>query len=229
MVAEDILAGQVAYYRRRAREYDETAYGDLARAGDRIARLVAAMEPRGQVLEIACGTGLWTQALAREADALTAIDAAPEAVAIARERVSTNNVSFQVADVYSWSTEQRFDVVFFSAWLSHVPFSRFDQFWQLLRGLVADGGRVLFVDEHVDASGKEKYVGDRDGIVERTLRDGSTFRIVKNFVDPEQLQLLLARIGWQCDVRRDGADWIVGEARAGGRGALSSRSRWRGG
>lgn len=213
VVPEHILADQVAYYRRRAREYDETAYGDPTQAQDRIARLVAAMEPRGDVLEIACGTGLWTQALAQEADSLTAIDAAPEAVAIACERVSTNNVSFQVADVYSWSTERRFDVVFFSAWLSHVPTDRFDQFWQLLRGLVTDGGRVLFVDEHVDARGKETYISDQGETVERSLRDGSIFRIIKNFVDPEELRALLARIGWQCTVRRDGRDWVVGEAR----------------
>jgi len=30
-VGNDLLAGQVAYYRRRASEYDVTAYGDLVR------------------------------------------------------------------------------------------------------------------------------------------------------------------------------------------------------
>ena len=52
----------------------------------------------------------------------------------------------------------RFDVISFSAWLSHVPASRFGRFWQLLRGLLAGGGRVLFIDEHVDERGKEAYV-----------------------------------------------------------------------
>ncbi len=40
----------------------------------------------------------------------------------------------------------RFDVVFFSAWLSHVPASRFGQFWQLAGRLLAGNGRVLFID-----------------------------------------------------------------------------------
>jgi hypothetical protein len=62
--SDDLLAEQVAYYRRRAGEYDETAYGDLDAARARITRLLAALRPAGNVLEIACGTGVWTSALA---------------------------------------------------------------------------------------------------------------------------------------------------------------------
>jgi 2-polyprenyl-3-methyl-5-hydroxy-6-metoxy-1,4-benzoquinol methylase len=212
-VNDEDLAGQIAYYRRRAGEYDETAYGDVAAARERIARLVAEMRPAGTVLEIACGTGLWTEALAGWADTLTAIDAAPEALAIARDRVRSANVSFEVADVFSWDPGTRFDVIFFSAWLSHVPQNRFAQFWRLLAGLLADGGRVLFIDEHVDERGKEAFIFDRDEIVERQLRDGSTFRVIKNFVDPDDLETRLRGLGWHCVIRREGADWVYGQAR----------------
>jgi protein-L-isoaspartate O-methyltransferase len=212
-VTDDVLADQVGYYRRRADEYDATAYGDVAVARARIARLVAEMRPTGKVLEIACGTGLWTEALAGPADTVTAIDAAPEVVEIARARVRSAKVTFEVADVFSWTTSAPFDVIFFSAWLSHVPTSRFEQFWQLLRGLLAADGRVLFIDEHVDVREKEAYVAGRDEIVERRLRDGETFRIIKNFVDPRQLESRLRTMGWDCEIRRDGSDWIRGEAR----------------
>src|SRR6266487_2299053 len=104
-VTDDVLTEQVGYYRHRASEYDVTAYGDVAAARTRIARLVAQMHPRGRVLEIACGTGMWTEALAGAADTLMAIDAAPEAVAIARDRVRSGNVTFDVADVFSWTTD----------------------------------------------------------------------------------------------------------------------------
>jgi 2-polyprenyl-3-methyl-5-hydroxy-6-metoxy-1,4-benzoquinol methylase len=212
---DEVLSGQADYYRRRAGEYDATAYGDLVAARARIARLVAEMQPTGTVLEIACGTGLWTEALAGLAETVTAIDVAPEAVAIARDRVRSNNVRFEVADVFSWKTAARFDVIFFSAWLSHVPMSRFEQFWQLLRGLLAEGGRVLFIDEHVEERDKETYLPGDDEIVERQLANGSSYRIVKNFVDPERLELRLRGIGWECRIRRDGSDWVwvCGEAR----------------
>src|SRR5664279_1101161 len=93
-MTSELLASQAEYYRRRAGEYDATAYGDVVAARARIARLVAQMQPTGAVLEVACGTGLWTEALADVAEALTAIDVAPEAVAIARDRVRSNNVRF---------------------------------------------------------------------------------------------------------------------------------------
>jgi demethylmenaquinone methyltransferase/2-methoxy-6-polyprenyl-1,4-benzoquinol methylase len=212
-VTDDVLADQIDYYRRRAAEYDATAYGDVAAARGRIARLVAQMRPAGSVLEIACGTGLWTEALAEWAEAVTAIDAAPETLAIARGRVRSANVRFEVADVFAWDPGTRFDVIFFSAWLSHVPASRFGQFWQLLGSLLGKNGRVLFIDEHVDERAKEAYVANRDEIVERQLNDGSTFRVIKNFVDPEQLEQRLRALGWDCAIRRDGSDWVCGEAR----------------
>ncbi len=208
-----MLAEQIGYYRRRASEYDVTAYGDVAAARERIARLVGQMHLSGRVLEIACGTGLWTEALVGVADTVVAIDAAPEAVAIARGRMRSGNVTFDVADVFSWTTGDRFDVIFFSAWLSHVPMNRFEQFWRLLRPLLAENGRVLFIDEHIDEREKEAYVPGADEIVERRLQDGTTFRVVKNFVDPRALSDRLRAAGWECQIRRDGSDWIRGEAR----------------
>jgi 2-polyprenyl-3-methyl-5-hydroxy-6-metoxy-1,4-benzoquinol methylase len=212
---EEVLASQVDYYRRRAGEYDVTSYGDIAAARARIARIVAEMDPSGTVLEIACGTGLWTEALAGAAETVTALDVAPEAVAIARARVRPGNVRFEVADVFSWETAARFDVIFFSAWLSHVPMSRFESFWQMLRGLLSEGGRVLFVDEPAENRGKETYLPGGDEIAERQLRDGSRYRIVKNYVDPERLKRRLRGIGWECRIQRDDNDWawICGEAR----------------
>jgi len=60
---DDVLAGQVAYYRRRAREYDVTAYGDLDAARARINRIVAALRPEGMCrrspAERDCGLARW--------------------------------------------------------------------------------------------------------------------------------------------------------------------------
>jgi 2-polyprenyl-3-methyl-5-hydroxy-6-metoxy-1,4-benzoquinol methylase len=212
-VSDEVLAEQVDYYRRRAAEYDATAYGDLAAAHVRISRLVTEMAPAGRVLEIACGTGMWTEALAGSADTLTAIDVSREVIDIARDRVRSPNVTFRVADVFSWDPDERFDVIFFSAWLSHVPTSRFEQFWRSLQGLLAEGGRVLFIDEHIDEKGKETYIVGREELVRRQLRDGATFSVVKNFVDPQLLERQLHGLGWDATIRRDGTDWVYGEAR----------------
>lgn len=210
---DDLLAAQVAYYRRRAGEYDATAYPDLGAARTRVARIVAALRPAGNLLEIACGTGMWTGALAGSATAVTAIDAAPEMIGIARGRVTAANVRFEVADVFTWTAAERFDTVFFAFWLSHVPASRFERFWQQLRGLVTEQGRVLFVDEHPDARGKEAYAPGSDEIIHRRLTDGSEHRLVKVFLHPRQLRARLHQLGWSSHIRPDSDDWIIGEAR----------------
>src|SRR5581483_5307157 len=127
-VTDALLAGQVSYYRARAGEYDTGAYPEPSAAQARIAATVAGLRIRGSVLEIACGTGMWTCALARYSASLTAVDAAPEAVAIARRRVPAS-ARFEIGDAFGWTTPARFDAVFFAFWLSHVPAARFGDFF----------------------------------------------------------------------------------------------------
>jgi 2-polyprenyl-3-methyl-5-hydroxy-6-metoxy-1,4-benzoquinol methylase len=119
---DPLLAEQVAYYRARAAEYDETSPvpGDDASRGE-LEEALESFAPRGQVLEFACGTGQWTTLLARHASELTALDASPEMLAVASSRVPHDRVRFIEADLFTWQPDGRYDPVFFSAWLSHVP------------------------------------------------------------------------------------------------------------
>ena len=58
---------------------------ELKEAYARAKELLQRMGPYEQVLELACGTGTWTQVLLPIAHDITAIDAAPEMLAIARQ------------------------------------------------------------------------------------------------------------------------------------------------
>ena len=203
---------QVAYYRRRAAEYEVTSYGDLPRADRRIAALVAQLHPGGDVLEVACGTGVWTRHLVANARSVTAIDAAPEMIALARRRM-TGRVTFLAADVLDWTPPQRFDTVFFAFWLSHVPASAFGRFWSVVRSALASDGRVLFVDDQPAAADRETYVAGSGEVVERRLRDGTRYRLIKLVRDDGDLTRQLTHLGWQAAIRRSGQDWLLGEAR----------------
>jgi protein-L-isoaspartate O-methyltransferase len=55
----------------------------------RINRLATQLQPTGEVWEIACGTGIWTAALAHWASTVTAIDAAPEAITVSSNAAPT--------------------------------------------------------------------------------------------------------------------------------------------
>ena len=108
---EKLLAEQVVYYRARAPEYLEDTL-DLP-GGRALETALDTFAPSGHVLELACGPGVWTPQLLRHAERVTAIDAAPEMLAIARDRVRGVRVRFVLADVFEWRPDRRYDVVFF--------------------------------------------------------------------------------------------------------------------
>ena len=100
----DLLQEQIDYYRARAGEYDQwwLRTGRYDRGPEENARWFAEAEqlrqaledwrPRGAVLELACGTGLWSRELARFADSLTLVDSSPEVLAINASRVEHPHV-----------------------------------------------------------------------------------------------------------------------------------------
>jgi SAM-dependent methyltransferase len=202
-----LLADQVAYYRARAPEYDRTAYGDdLAGAQARIARTLDRLAPSGSILELACGTGMWTEALAARAEHLLAVDTSPEALDIARARVS-EEVRLQIADVLRddppWSPVERFDIVVMAFWLSHVPRSRAMPFLDRVGSWLVPGGRLLIVDEPISADINERYDDVRADVALRATTDGITHRLAKVYLDPDALSAVLSGRGWQVAWQED--------------------------
>jgi 2-polyprenyl-3-methyl-5-hydroxy-6-metoxy-1,4-benzoquinol methylase len=193
----DVLAEQVAYYRARAPEYELGAIPG-AWGGEPEAALEA-FAPTGSVLELACGQGTWTAKLVRHADTVTALDASPEMLDIARSRVRDERVTFVRADVFSCELGRRYDVVFFGFWLSHVPLERFAEFWSRVDGWLAPGGRVFFVDDAYRTPDELIY-GEASSIVQRRLSDGSTHRIVKVPHRPAELERRVQDLGWAITV-----------------------------
>jgi SAM-dependent methyltransferase len=205
---EGLLAEQIAYYRARAGEYDATYPLDDGADADARAQLVAALEalaPYGRVLELACGTGQWTAELARHATAVTAVDASPEALAICRRRVDAAHVHLVEADLFAWRPPERYDLVFFSAWLSHVPPQRFDAFWALVADCLTSGGLAFVIDELPAVAAVERPApGQPAPAVRREVASGESYRAVKVLYAPDELRARLGGLGWNADV------WTVG-------------------
>jgi ubiquinone/menaquinone biosynthesis C-methylase UbiE len=198
---DSLLAEQVAYYRARAREYDATHAFDAASRA-RLLDALRAFAPRGAVLELACGTGQWTAELAVHAALVTAVDASPEMIAVNRARVVRDNVRYVEADLFAWSPTERYDVVFFSFWLSHVPPQRFEAFWELIAGCLKENGRVFVIDELPAVAAHERWIsGAVAPVVERPLTTGARYRAVKVLHDPAELGARLCALGWRADIR----------------------------
>jgi SAM-dependent methyltransferase len=224
---DHLLDEQVAYYRARAPEYDEwwERRGRFDRGRElnavwsaEVAELEAtidAMGPFGDTLELACGTGIWTRRLRSRAESLTAVDASGEMIGINRARVGDPSIEYVTADLFAWSPPRRFDSVFFSFWLSHVPPERFAPFWDLVGRALVPGGRAVFIDNRwiESATSLGGRLGDRDSTsVERQLNDGRWYRIVKVFYDPAELEERLGDLGWQAHVAGTAQYFIYGEA-----------------
>jgi len=205
-----IIDEQISYYRMRAAEYDVTAYGSLPAARERIARVISHLPQNASTLELACGTGMWTEALANRTSVITAIDASPEAIAIAERRCPAS-VTFVCADIWQWIPDRRYQLIFFGFWLSHVRTSRIPAFFGLLDRALEPTGQVVFVDEQASPAPEERRTSDPE-VVERTLDDGSVHRLVKVFVKPDSMVDRLDRLGWRCEFTPDGKDWMVGRA-----------------
>ena len=165
---EDVLTAQIEYYRALAPEYLDS---ELEEPGaDELVAAVEAHAPRGEVLELACGPGTWTPRLLQRASRVTAVDAAPEMLALARVRVGADvkRVRFLRADLFGWEPDQRYDGVFMGFWLSHVPPSRFAAFWQFVDRCLLPGGSVLFVDD-AHRTDAELVEGAASTIIQRRL------------------------------------------------------------
>ena len=191
--SRSILAEQLAYYRAVANEY-ETYNFDVAGL-DELLAATDAFRPTGDVLELACGAGIWTQGLARSATSITAVDAAPEMLARARAREGVESVDFVQADLFAWRPARRYDTVFFGFWLSHVPEDHFESFWSLVGECLRPGGNVFFFDDNYREEA-ELIEGKDSPIVERRTKDGTPFRLVKIPFRAEDLERRLRAIGW---------------------------------
>jgi SAM-dependent methyltransferase len=253
--SERLLAEQAAYYRARAGEYDEW----FLRQGrydhgvsdnalwfaevDQVRRALegfcaAQVARRGhplRILELACGTGLWTAELARLGDGggaaapplvaeIVAVDAAPEMLRRAEARLAElapgPRVTFAEVDLFADpvalpATAAPYDAAFLGFWMSHVPESRLTGLWALLRASLDDPGAVFFVDSRATATSmaRDHVPPETESqTAERRLNDGRQFRVVKVFYEPRDLERRLADLGWAARVEVTPTYFILGEA-----------------
>jgi 2-polyprenyl-3-methyl-5-hydroxy-6-metoxy-1,4-benzoquinol methylase len=207
---DPILEEQKHYYRERASEYDEWFYrlGRYDRGQEWnqrwfdevkiLQKAVSRLGSLGSILELACGTGIWTKALTAMTGDLTAIDASPEVIEINRGKIGRSSIMYLRCDIFEWQPERQYDLVFFAFWLSHVPPGQLAVFLKTVHSAVKPGGHVFAIDSRpYEQSADQTYQT-------RKLKDGREFRIVKIYYDPSTLKATLEQHGFRADVRTTG-------------------------
>ena len=197
----EALAEQLAFYNAVASEYEDHAIDVPGQ--DELLEAIDSFRPGGDVLELACGSGIWTERLVGSARSVTAVDGAPEMLARARARVGDkpNRAAVRLlqADLFSWRPDRRYDAVLFGFWISHVPAERFESFWSLVGESLEPGGRVFFFDDN-HRSESELVEGRDSHVVQRRLNNGTPFRVIKIPYEPADLERRLRDLQWDITV-----------------------------
>lgn len=190
-----------SYYAKRAKEY-ERVYEKPERQFElgELRQAVAEYFADAKVLEIACGTGYWTAAYAMHAKSVVATDIGEEVLTIARAKdLPEDRVTFLQADAFSpASIAGTFDACFIGFWWSHILLDELDGFLRALHKRLGQGARVMVVDNrYVEGSNHPITRVDEQGnsFQMRTLDDGSTHEILKNFPDAHAVSTRLAECG----------------------------------
>jgi len=200
MQKRSIIEQMNAFYEKQAPLHDKLmGYTDNARMEQLLAPLIKRFENciAGQeVLEIACGTGNWTQVLAKRTRSVLATDISPAALDIARSKSYGNTeVTFRIADAYALeNVPGTFTAAFAADWWSHIPKSNIVQFVEGVHRKLCTGAKVVFIDmmpsESLDRMFSH-YDNEANLIHKRTLPDGQQFYVVKNFPTEEELRDVL--------------------------------------
>ncbi len=181
------------YYARRAAIYEQVydkpeRQHELEWLRQRIPEIF-----RGRtVLEVACGTGYWTQFIAREAARVYACDINDAVLEIAREKpIPPGRVSFFKADAVTLEgAPEGCDAAFAGFWWSHVKKSDLAKFVGNLAAKLAPGAVVAILDNRY-AEGSSTKVSRRDAegntYQMRPLPGGEEYEVLKNFPTPEEL------------------------------------------
>ena len=195
--ADRLIAEINDYYNRRALWHDYymgyTTLEKMERLLQPIIEYIGKYIVDKNILEIGCGTGNWTQVLAKKAKSVHATDSSPAAIKIAQKKLSEfKNISFQVSDAYTLSNvERQFNCLFASDWWSHIPKSKIEVFLKTITAKLIPEAYVLFLDmSWKDYFKNEPYYYDIEGnrISIRDLPDGSEFRVVKNFPTENEIR-----------------------------------------
>lgn len=194
---DSLLENQKFYYDHRAKDWTQWVENYMRPVQNEIDTLIAESHLDGDILDIACGTGFWSERIAAQANSVTALDGSEEMIARLRER-KLPNVSTICADIFSWHPPTQWDGIFFAHWLAHVPETHFDSFWQTVDAALLPGGHVIIID----VNGAERrieentYEDEHIPLARRRLKDGSQFDIVKHFWEPSDLLARLETLGW---------------------------------
>ncbi len=188
------------YYALRASEYEEIYHrNDPQRLKEqsKIQSRIKVAFRGAHVIEVACGTGYWTQFASETAQSIVATDCNEEVLEIARHKQYSCPVSIEMADAYDLPFPPKtFTGGIANFWFSHIPKNRIAHFLEGFHKTLKAGSHIFMADNmNVAGLGGELTTkpGDDNTYKLRTLKDGTQHEILKNYFTREDLLKIFKR------------------------------------
>jgi 2-polyprenyl-3-methyl-5-hydroxy-6-metoxy-1,4-benzoquinol methylase len=189
----------ILYYKERAKEYEQV-YLKPERQEDIQSTTTLLLEQffEKTVLEIACGTGFWTERIAQTATSVLAMDINETVLEVAKQKKYTNApVTFERADIFNYCSAHKYEALFGAFIWSHIPLQNIDKFLRILNSFISSDGTIVLMDNNFVAGSNSPitYVDEGENTFQtRRLEDGTMHLIMKNFPTENFLREKLAEL-----------------------------------
>ena len=205
-----------SYYNDRAKEYDKVYQipeekEDLVKASELFQKIFK----NKSVLEIACGTGYWTEQISITANSILATDINKSVIDIAKTKNFNNNVIFEIADMNNLITAKIFDGFFGGFIWSHILLQDIDKLLRKLKDQIIENGDIVFIDSNQVLGGAH----DKNRITRvdkfgntfqtRKLENETTYEVLKNFPSKHFLIDKLSQISTDINIIELEHYWIA--------------------
>ena len=204
----------IEYYKKRASEY-ENIYQKPERQYfiNEYKEYLAVFFTNRSVLELACGTGFWTESISYTAKRIKATDINDTVLDIAKTKNYRNEciIEFEVMDFKNKSEYSSFDGIFIGFLVSHLSK---DEFERLIHDLVVTNRnqKILLMDNnYIDGESTKISIKDSLGNTYqiRKLEDGSSYEIMKNFYTEEELNTIMKKYNLDYKINKNKYFWSL--------------------
>jgi ubiquinone/menaquinone biosynthesis C-methylase UbiE len=210
-----ITGNATEYYAKMAEHYD-AVYDTPGREDDldELCDAVAEALEGHIVLELACGTGFWTEIAAESALSIVATDINENLIELARTRdLPEDQVAFRVADAYNLPDDLgEFTAILAGFWWSHVPRANQEKLLAHWRARFGKDILLVLVDDSY-AEGVSPTVArtDLDGNTYQimTAPDGQRYEVMKNYPADSNLRKKFAGSAREVRVERMEYFWML--------------------
>ncbi|HSX19382.1 MAG TPA: methyltransferase domain-containing protein [Candidatus Saccharimonadales bacterium] len=181
------MLNTVSYYQKRAQEYEKIYQRQIPirpYEQKKLAKILQLKLQDKNVLEVACGTGYWTEYVSRTALKIHATDFASAMLKIAKTKKYLCPITFSKEDAYKLHFKPKFNGAFAICWFSHIPKQKLGKFLKVFHQNLKKGSTVIFADNvsRSKLGGKLiKKSRDPNTYKERLLEDGTKHLVLKNY------------------------------------------------